>query len=123
MLNEARKDLSELDNKKLNKFLVALADKYVQAEVTFIKLLFAKGGLEDLTQEQLVSYIEFLGKYRLFQLGLIGSLDVPENPLEWMDWLLSGSKHDNFFEKKVTDYSHSKLVGKIDYSVYLAEVN
>lgn len=117
VLNEARKDLTEDQNKELNQFLVDCAQAYVDAEKTFIALVMSKGGLEDLTEEELVAYIEYLGKFRLYQAGVLGSLEVPKNPLKWMDWLL-GSKHANFFETKVTDYSHAKLAGEIDYSVY-----
>lgn len=69
-----------------------------------------------MTQSDLYEYIVYLSNYRLNQLGV--SSYEGTNPLEWMDWLLSGSKHDNFFEKKVTDYSHSGLDGSIDYSRY-----
>ena len=41
-----------------------------------------------------------------------------KNPLPWMEWLLSGEKHDNFFEKRVTSYNHLGLVGGVDYEKY-----
>ena len=94
---------------------------YVEAEQLFIGLVYKDGELEDLTEDDLKGYMTYLGKYRLFQLGLIGSLEIPENPLKWMDWMLSGAKHDNFFEKRVTDYSHNGLEGEIDYTKYTTE--
>ena len=72
-----------------------------------------------LPKEQLKDYIDYLGEVRLFQLGYTGKLSVRDNPIEWMDWMLSGEKHDNFFEKRVTSYTHNKLSGKIDYTKYL----
>lgn len=115
ILNEARKDLTDVENKSLTDFLKACSEAYVAAEHEFINLV---GDLEDLPQKDLAEYITYLGKYRLYQLGVVGSLELPKNPLKWMDWLMTGAKHDNFFEKRVTDYSHSKLVGTIDYGVY-----
>jgi len=41
------------------------------------------------------------------------------NPIPWMGWLLGGLKHDSFFEKKVTDYTHIKLPGSVSYGKYL----
>jgi ribonucleoside-diphosphate reductase beta chain len=37
--------------------------------------------------------------------------DVKENPLSWIDWLVSGSKHANFFETRATEYEVSGLKG------------
>ena len=119
ILNAAREDLTEAEERALNGFLTTTADKFVEAEHKFIDLVLEDGELEDLPKESLKGYLTYLGKYRLFQLGLIGSLEVPENPLKWMDWMLSASKHDNFFEKRVTDYSHNGLEGEIDYDKYM----
>ena len=118
VLYEARKSLTEVQNEALNAFLVKVVQKLVEAEHRFIELLNKDGEGEDLKEEDLKNYITYLGQYRLYQLGLIGSLDVPENPLDWMEWMLSGSKHDNFFEKKVTDYSHNGLEGDVSYEGY-----
>ena len=34
-----------------------------------------------------------------------------DNPLPWLDWVLNGASHDNFFEKRVTEYSVNGLEG------------
>jgi len=36
---------------------------------------------------------------------------VKENPLPWLDWVLNGASHDNFFEKRVTEYSVNGMDG------------
>jgi ribonucleotide reductase beta subunit family protein with ferritin-like domain len=118
ILNEGRKELTELENLILNQAIEVFVYAYQQAEIEFIHLLHAESEQEDLTTEDLIEYIGYLGDLRLFQLGLRSSSEVRKNPIMWMEWMLSGSKHDNFFEKRVTAYSHSRLIGEIDYSKY-----
>jgi len=38
---------------------------------------------------------------------------VKDNPLEWLDWILNGVAHDNFFEKRSTEYSKVSLTGEL----------
>jgi ribonucleotide reductase beta subunit family protein with ferritin-like domain len=37
---------------------------------------------------------------------------VKDNPLTWLDWVLNGASHDNFFEKRVTEYSVNGMDGE-----------
>lgn len=118
VLNAARKDLTEAENCALDKIIRKMIQAYVDAEHRLIDLLYVDGHQEDLTTEQAKDYIVYLGELRESQLGLRRANAVRMNPLEWMEWMLSGAKHDNFFEKRVTDYSHSKLEGKVDYTQF-----
>lgn len=118
-LKEGRKSLSELENEALDRVILAFIEAYKQAEFKFIDLVFEMGGAEGLTAQEMKGYISYLCEFREYQLELRSMKDVGKNPLEWMEWVLSGSKHGNFFEKKITDYSHGGLPGKIDYSKYL----
>lgn len=118
-LKEGRKSLSELENEALDRVVIAFIEAYKQAEFKFIDLVFEMGGAEGLTAQEMKGYISYLCEFREYQLELRSMKDVGKNPLEWMEWVLSGSKHGNFFEKKITDYSHGGLPGKIDYSKYL----
>lgn len=118
-LKEGRKSLSELENEALDRVILAFIEAYKQAEFKFIDLVFEMGGAEGLTAQEMKGYISYLCEFREYQLELRSMKDVGKNPLEWMEWVLSGSKHGNFFEKKITEYSHGGLPGKIDYSKYL----
>lgn len=118
-LKEARKSLSELENEALDRCITAFIEAYKQAEHKFIDLVFEMGGSEGLTAQEMKDYISYLCGFREYQLGLRSMKNVGKNPLEWMEWVLSGSKHGNFFEKKITDYAHGGLPGKVDYSKYL----
>lgn len=117
ILAHARQDLTEVENEYLDRILRATARKYKEAELRLIDLIYLHGDMEDLPKQQAYDYMEFLEELRLNELGLRGF--VRSNPLEWMDWMLSGARQDNFFEKKVTDYSHTGLPGEVDYTKYL----
>lgn len=116
VLSEMRGNLTVAANQELDRFIIQLVDQFVECELKYIDLLYSKGTQEDLDEFQMKGYIRYLGNLRLSQLGLMEPKDVGNNPLPWMEWLLSGQKHDNFFEKRVTDYSHSGLKGNVDYS-------
>lgn len=111
-------DLTENEVFELKFFLVDAVEKYVHAERVFIDLVFQMGNQEGMTKGEVKEYISFLGRYRQYQLDLLPAEEVGESPLPWMDYILSGSKHTNFFETKVTEYSHNGLTGEVDYSKY-----
>ena len=119
VLAEMRKDLSEVENIMLDEMILKIMDLYVEAEHRYLELVYSAGNQEDMTLGQAKAYIVYLRFLRLYQMKLVGISEVPKNPLPWMEWLVSGAKQDNFFEKKVTDYTHG-LTGTIDYSKYLS---
>ena len=108
--------LSFVEKLELQHYTEKLVGEMVQAEKNYIDTL---GDQEDLPAEKAKSFIDYLGKLRLYQRGYLDFRDVPENPLPWMDYILSASKHHNFFETRVTSYSHQPLSGEVDYSKYI----
>lgn len=122
-LDEVRKELSEEDMLELNDFLALTVSKYVEAECRFLDLVFEMGDQEGMTLEDTKSFIYYLGEVRLYQLGLMDHSKVRENPLPWIDYILTGSTHSNFFETRVADYSHNGLSGGVDYSKYLSKID
>ena len=118
VLDAVRGDLTEVENLELNKYIDIMVGRFVNAEINFIDLLYDIGDPEDLTNDDLRGYIKYLGDLRKYQLGLIGPNAVRENPIPWVEHLISGKNHDNFFEKRVTDYSHAGLLGEVEYGKY-----
>jgi ribonucleotide reductase beta subunit family protein with ferritin-like domain len=118
VLEEVRKDLTEAENIELDKYIKLLVGRYVDAEHTFLDLVFEMGDQEQMTKQDAKDFISYLGELRLYQMGLNNLSDVRENPLDWIDYILTGSTHTNFFESRVVDYSHSGLSGDVDYSKY-----
>ncbi len=110
-----------LENKQiLIKTTTNLVDLFVNMEHEMIELLYKDGSLEGIPKQQFKEYMTYLGRLCLFKIGYIGSIDLPENPMKWMDTMLSSERHGAFFEKKITDYTHKKLEGTINYSKYFS---
>jgi ribonucleoside-diphosphate reductase beta chain len=85
--------------------------KGVELEDKVIDLAFEMGGIEKISKEDVKQYIRYIADRRLIQLGLKGNWNVKDNPLEWMEWVVAGDRHKNFFEGVVTDYNAAGLAG------------
>ena len=83
----------------------------IKHEDAFIDLAFQMGPLEGLTANEIKQYIRFIGNRRLEQLGLDPIYDVKKNPLTWLDNMLNGVEHMNFFEGRATEYSKASTKG------------
>lgn len=83
----------------------------VSLEDAVIDLAYEMGNLEGLSSEEVKSYIRYIADRRLIQLGLKGNYGVKENPLPWVDWIIAGDSHKNFFEGVVTDYNAAGMAG------------
>lgn len=113
------KNFSKEDKLEIVAYVKRLVRMFVEAEDKFIDLAYSIGDQEGMTSSELKQYIRYLANLRLTQCGYKPIYEeVKENPLPWMDWVLSGKKHTNFFEEKVTDYSHEGLKGAVDYERY-----
>lgn len=119
ILSEVRKDLTEVDNLQLDSFIRKTVGAYCSAEKKFFDLVFEMGNQEGMSISEAKDFIDYLGELRLYQLGLLSVEEVRKNPLEWIDYILSGASHTNFFESKVVDYTHNGLEGHVDYSRYV----
>lgn len=83
----------------------------VELEDGFIDLVFEQGGIEGLDKEEVKVYIRYIADRRLLQLGLKPNYGVKTNPLDWLDSLLNGVEHANFFEARATEYSKATIQG------------
>ena len=81
-------------------------------EDAFIDLAFELGGVEGLDAPQTKQYIRFIADWRLRQLALPEVYGVKENPLPWLQSMLSGVEHANFFEARSTEYSKAATRGQ-----------
>jgi len=86
----------------------------VKLEDKFINLAYKMGDVEGLNADDVKRYIRHITDRRLIQLGLKPNFKVKENPLPWLDWILNGADHTNFFEGRVTEYEVAGLTGKWD---------
>lgn len=83
----------------------------VEHEDAFIDLAFKMGDLEGLSAKEVKNYIRYIADRRLEQLHLKPIYHISENPLPWMDSMLNGIEHTNFFENRATEYSKAATQG------------
>src|SRR3954454_2712606 len=84
----------------------------VSLEDKFIDLAFEAGEVQGMTPEDIKSYIRFIADWRLRQLQLPEVYGLKENPLPWLQSMLSGVEHANFFEARSTEYSKAATRGQ-----------
>jgi ribonucleoside-diphosphate reductase beta chain len=65
-----------------------------------------------MTPDDITRYIRFIADWRLRQLDLPELYGIKENPLPWLQSLLSGVEHANFFEARSTEYSKAATRGQ-----------
>ena len=85
----------------------------VELEDKFIDLAFGMGGIRGLSADEVKKYIRYIADRRLLQLSLKPNYKVKDNPLGWLDWVLNGVEHANFFENRATEYNKGTLTGKL----------
>ena len=100
--DEFKKEIYEM-----SKLVLSLEDK-------FIDLAYDMGDIEGLSKSEVKEYVRYITDRRLLQLGMKPIFKVKENPLPWLEWVLNGADHTNFFENRVTEYEVAGLKGSWD---------
>ena len=105
-------------NKETGAVTKAVADDIVDCcktvvgmEDKFIDLAFEIGEVAGHDARRHQAYIRFIADWRLRQLHLPEVYGVKENPLPWLQSMLSGVEHANFFEARATEYSKAATQG------------
>lgn len=88
-----------------------IAKQMVKLEDKFIDLMFSMGEIAGITVAEVKQYIRYTADRRMIQLGLKPIYRVKENPLEWIDEMMTAHTHTNFFEGRATEYSKGGVVG------------
>ncbi len=104
----------EVWTEELQRDLYKACDTIVSHEDAFIDLAFEMGAVEGMTGEEVKQYIRYIADRRLTQLGLQPMYLTTKNPLRWMDEMLNGVEHTNFFENRATEYSKASTKGTWD---------
>jgi ribonucleoside-diphosphate reductase beta chain len=102
---------SEVWDEELKGHLYEACATIVHFEDAFIDLAFEMGNVEGLTAREVKRYIRYIADRRLNQLGLKDIYMIDDNPLPWLDEILNGVEHTNFFENRVTEYSKASTTG------------
>jgi ribonucleoside-diphosphate reductase beta chain len=101
----------EIWTEELQKEITESCKQIIEYEDAFIDLAFEMGGVEGLEAQEVKDYIRYIGDRRLQQLNLDPVYGVEANPLPWMDEMLNGAEHTNFFENRATEYSKASTEG------------
>jgi len=104
----------EIWTEELQRELYVACSTVVEHEDAFISLAFELGGVEGLNAPEVKKYIRYIADRRLVQLGLQPIFRIESNPLPWLDEILNGVEHANFFENRATEYSRASTRGSWD---------
>jgi ribonucleoside-diphosphate reductase beta chain len=104
----------EIWNDELKSKIYTIAERMVDLENKFIDLSFEMGDMEDLTANDVKTYIKYITDRRLISMGLKGIYKVKKNPLLWVEEMINAPTHTNFFENRATDYAKGALSGTWD---------
>lgn len=102
----------------LKSYIYTNFEKAVELEDALIDFIYSEVQIEGLTSDELKVYIRYLADRRLLQLGMKPIFKQKDNPLLWVDWIVSGDSFKNFFEGTVTDYNASGMIGDFDTDLY-----
>ena len=101
----------EIWDEEFQRELYVACETVLNHEDAFIDLAFEMGSLEGLEAREVKQYIRYIADRRLSQLGLQPVYRVEANPLPWMEEMLNGVEHANFFENRSTEYSKAATQG------------
>ena len=101
----------EVRTEELERDLYINCETVVTHEDAFIDLAFELGPIEGLDAHEVKQYIRYIADRRLMQLGLQPVHRIEKNPLPWMEEMLNGVEHANFFENRATEYSKAATKG------------
>ncbi len=101
----------EIWDDEFQRDLYVACETVLHHEDAFIDLAFEMGGIEGLEGREVKKYIRYIADRRLVQLGLQPVYRLEKNPLPWMEEMLNGVEHANFFENRATEYSKAATQG------------
>ncbi|MBL25592.1 MAG: ribonucleotide-diphosphate reductase subunit beta [Rhodospirillaceae bacterium] len=101
----------EIWTEELQRDLYMSCSTVIDHEDAFIDLAFELGGVEGIDAEGVKKYIRYIGDRQLMQLGLQPMHHIEKNPFPWLDEMLNGVEHANFFENRATEYSRAATRG------------
>ena len=104
----------EIWTEEFQRELYVACSTVVAHEDAFVNLAFELGGIEGLSAVEIKQYIRYIADRRLAQLGLQPIYRIEKNPLPWLDEMLNGMEHANFFENRSTEYSRAATQGSWD---------
>jgi ribonucleoside-diphosphate reductase beta chain len=105
-------DHPEIDRARLKSDIIKIGREVVTHEDRFIDLAFSMGPVRGTSAQEIKNYIRYIANLRSRQLGFDDLYPGFErNPLPWLEELLNGVEHANFFEQRATEYTRAGATG------------
>ena len=111
LFKEFIRENPELWNDKLKYEIYCAAEKIVELEDHFIDTCFENAEIPDLKASDVKEYIRYIADRRLLGIGMKTIFNARTNPLPWLDYILNGVEHTNFFENRATEYAKASTTG------------
>ena len=111
LFKEFIRENPELWTDELKYDIYCAAEKTVELEDAFIDTCFENAEIPDLTASDVKEYIRYIADRRLLGISMKTIFHARTNPLPWLDYILNGVEHTNFFENRATEYAKSSTSG------------
>lgn len=105
-------ECDKIDFSKLRSGIRSRCVEIIALEDIFIDEAFSFGEVRGVCANDIKQYLRYLADRRMTQLGYEPIFFVTENPMPWLDEMLSSAELVNFFENRVVDYSKAATVGE-----------
>ena len=112
LFKELIRENPELWTDELKYEIYCAAERTVELEDAFIDTCFESAEILNLSSEEVKEYIRYIADRRLLGLGMKAIFKSSKNPLPWLDYILNGVEHTNFFENRATEYARASTTGK-----------
>ena len=111
VFKELIRENPELWTDELKYEIYCAAERTVELEDAFIDTCFESAEILNLSSEEVKEYIRYIADRRLLGLGMKAIFKSSKNPLPWLDYILNGVEHTNFFENRATEYARASTTG------------
>ena len=111
LFKEFIRENPHLWNDELKYEIYCAAERVVELEDAFIDTCFEEAEIPGLTSKEVKEYIRYIADRRLLGIGMKAIFNSNNNPLPWLDYILNGVEHTNFFENRATEYARASTSG------------
>ena len=111
LFKELIRETPDLWNDELKYEIYCAAERTVELEDAFIDTCFESAKILNLSSEEVKEYIRYIADRRLLGIGMKAIFKSSKNPLPWLDYILNGVEHTNFFENRATEYARASTTG------------
>ena len=111
LFKEFIRENPELWNDELKYEIYCAAERVVELEDAFIDTCFDGAEITGITAPEVKEYIRYIADRRLLGIGMKTIFHSKDNPLPWLDYILNGVEHTNFFENRATEYARASTSG------------